>query len=233
MIRFGSTLTLLIGASLAVAASACSDTIEEPGNGSDGPSAGNGDSTGNVDNTFDHNTDEISIWDLIERQKVEGPPSFTSHMHSCSKVRFDNLANVLTGIGVDINNKTAFSAGALYKASASAQGVANYANRIRENISLTTSGSSSMFDVFAAAAPEVEAKLHTLPRCQVNGAAIAPLFDATTNKCNLDAITCLIGAPATDAHKALCDKAVSEGSTPDIGKGIAVAALLAAAYTCE
>ncbi|HET9620031.1 MAG TPA: hypothetical protein VFP84_01600 [Kofleriaceae bacterium] len=233
MIRFGSTLTLLIGASLAVAATACSDTIEEPGNGSDDNSAANGASTGNVDNTFDHNTDEISVWDLIERQKVEGPPSFTSHVHSCSKVRYANLANVLSNVGVDINSNTQFSAGALYQAAASAEGVANYANRIRENIGITTSGASAMFDVFAAAAPEVEAKLHTLARCQQNGVAIAPLFDPTTNACNIDAITCLIGVPATPAHVSLCNSAVSKGSTPDIGKGIAVAALLAAAYTCE
>src|ERR1700754_1044063 len=111
MMRNGYTLTLLIGASLAVTASACTDTIEEPGTGSNTAAAGA--ATGNVDNTFDHNTDEISVWDLIERQEVEGPPSFTSHMHSCPKVRYANLANVLTNIGVDISSKTQFSAGAL------------------------------------------------------------------------------------------------------------------------
>lgn len=233
MNRLGTTLTLLIGASLAVAASACSDTIEEPGNGSDDQNTSTGGATtGNVDNTFDHDTDEISLWDIIERQKVEGPPTFTAHMHSCAKVRYANLANVLTNVGVNVASTTAFSAGALYKAAASAEGTANYANRIRENISITTSGASAMFDIFAAAAPEIEANLSKLPRCQQAGTAVPPLFDAS-NQCNIDAITCLIGVPATANHVALCNKAVTEGSTPDIGKGIAVAALLAAAYTCE
>lgn len=233
MIRLGSTLTLLIGASLAVAASACTNTIDEPGPGSDQNTSTAGATTGSVDNTFDHDTEELSIWDLINRQKVEGPPSFTSHMHSCPKVRYANLANVLTSVGVNIKSTTQFSAGALYQAAASAEGTANYANRIRENISVTTSGASAMFDIFAAAAPEVEAKLQTLPRCQQAGVAIPPLFDPTTNQCNIDAITCLIGVPATQSHVALCNKAVTDASSTDIGKGIAVAALLAAAYTCE
>jgi hypothetical protein len=232
MIRLGSTLTLLIGASLAVAASACSNTIQDPSGGDDQNTSAGGATTGTVDNTFDHDTEEISVWDLIERQKVEGPPSFTSHMHSCAKVRYTNLANVLTAIGVNVTNKTQFSAGALYTAAASAEGTANYANRIRENISVTTSGASAMFDIFAAAAPEIEANLSKLPRCQQAGTPVPALFDAN-NQCNIDAITCLIGVPATAAHVALCNKAVTEGSTPDIGKGIAVAALLAAAYTCE
>lgn len=233
MTRLGTTLTLLIGASLAVAASACSDTIQEPGGGSGSDTAAGGATTGSVDNTFDHDTDEISLWDIIQRQEVEGPPSFTSHMHSCPKVRYANLANVLTNIGVNVTNKTQFSSGALYQAAASAEGTANYANRIRENISVTTSGASAMFDIFAAAAPEVEKNLQTLPRCQQAGTAVPPLFDPTSNQCNIDAITCLIGVPATQAHVALCNQAVTQGSTPDIGKGIAIAALLAAAYTCE
>jgi hypothetical protein len=235
MIRLGTTLTLLIGASLAVAASACSDTIQEPGGGSDSGSdtSTGGATTGNVNDTFDHDTEEISLWDIIERQKVEGPPSFTSHMHSCPKVRYANLANVLTNVGVNVASTTQFSSGALYQAAASAEGTANYANRIRENISVTTSGASAMFDIFAAAAPEIEKNLQTLPRCQQAGTAVPPLFDPTTNQCNIDAITCLIGVPATAAHVALCNKAVTQGSTTDIGKGIAVAALLAAAYTCE
>jgi hypothetical protein len=230
MTRYGTTLALLIGASLGV--TACSDSIQEP-TGDDDPTTGVGNTTGSNGNTFDHDNDGISVWDLINRLTQEGPPSFTAHMHGCSKVRYANFSAVLTSVGVDVTNMTALSAGALYKASSVAQGTANYANRIRENIAITTSGASSMFDVFAAAAPEVIAKLQTLPRCQIAGVAIPPLFDPTTNACNIDAITCLIGVPATQAHVDICNKAVMTGSTPDIGKGTAVAALMAAAYTCE
>jgi hypothetical protein len=226
MTRFGYTLTLLVGASLGVAA--CSDSIEQPTDNT--PPAGT--TTGGDGNTFDHNNDTISVWDLINRLSQEGPPSFTSHMHSCSKVRYATLANVLTGLGVNVANTTALSAGALYKASASAYGQANYANRVRENVAITTSGASSEFDIFAAAADEVTAALPTLARCQVGGVAGPALFDGNS-KCNIDAITCLIGTPATQGHVDVCNQSVTGASDPTIGKRIAVAALLAAAYTCE
>ncbi|HEY0193792.1 MAG TPA: hypothetical protein VGC42_21900 [Kofleriaceae bacterium] len=234
MIRFGTTLTILFGASLRLAG--CSDSIETGGNdtGSDGPG---GDTTatgttGGSGNTFDHEDDSISVWDLINRLSVEGPPSFTSHMHSCSKVRYATLGNVLTSLGVNTADTTAFSSGALYKAAATSMGVANYTARIRESITLSTSGMSAAFDIYAAGAKTITDALTTATRCQVAGAAGPALFDAS-NKCNIDAITCLIGQPATQGHVDICNLSVTKASTPDIGKQIAVAALLAAAYTCE
>lgn len=223
MTRIGTTLSLLIGASLAIAG--CSDSIEEPA-----PSTDTGGTTGGVDTTFDHDNDAISVWDLIERLRIEGPATFTSHVHSCSKVRYANLGTLLTDLGVNVNNTTALSAGALYKSSATAMGTASYANRVRENISLTTSGMSAMFDIFVAAAPEVISALqnNTVARCP----AVGPLFDAA-NACNAEAITCLIGQPATPGHVDICNKSVTNASDVTTGQRIAVAALLAAAYTCE
>ena len=72
----------------------------------------------------------------------------------------------------------------------------------------------------------------TAERCKVAGVAGPALFDAA-NKCNIDAISCLLGQPATQAHVELCELTITKASTPDIGKNIAVAALLAAANTCE
>jgi hypothetical protein len=43
----------------------------------------------------------------------------------------------------------------------------------------------------------------------------------------------LIGTPAQAAHLDFCNITVSSASDPATGKRIAVAALLAAAYTCE
>jgi hypothetical protein len=236
MIRF-TTLSLLVGASLVVG---CSSNISEPGPGSgDDTGSGSGDdasgapsTTGSIDNTFDHENDGISVFDLIQRLTTQGPPEFTSHVHSCTKVRYANLANILASVGVDTTSTTQFSAGALYKSSATAEGVANYANRVRENVSLTTSGASAMFDTFAAAAPEVLAKLSTLPRCQKAGVAVPALIDAN-GTCNIDAISCLIGINATQQWVDTCNQAAKSGSTPTIGQQTAVAALLAAAYTCE
>lgn len=224
MTRFGYTLSLLVGASLGVAA--CSDSIEPT---DDLPPANN--TSGGEDTTFDHENDSISVWDLLDRITQEGPPSFTSHVHSCSKLRYTTLGNVLTSVGVNINNNANLSAGQLYRSGASAMGAPNYANRIRENIAVTTSGASRQFDIFAAAATEIMTALPNLERCKIGG--VGPtLFDAN-NKCNPDAITCLIGTPATTAHVDICNLSVTNASDPNIGKRLAVAALMAAAYTCE
>ena len=232
MNRFRTTLTILLGASLGLAA--CSDSIETPsGDDQPGGDTTSGGTTGSNGNTFDHENDGISVWDLINRLSVEGPPSFTSHVHSCSKVRYATLGNVLTSLGVaNLADTTKFSAGQLYTASATSMGIANYTARVRETIGVTASASSSTFDILAAAAPAITAALPTSARCQVGGVAGPALFDAN-NQCNIDAITCLIGQPATQGHVDICNLSVTKASTPDIGKTIAVAALLAAAFTCE
>lgn len=226
MTRSGYTLTILVGASLGVAA--CTDSIEDSQTTT--PPAGT--TTGSDGNTFDHNNDEISVWDLIDRLAKEGPPKFTSHVHSCAKVRYATLGNVLTSLGVNLASTTAASAAVLYTGATSAYGSSNYTNRIRENIAITTSGASAEFDIFAAAADEVIAALPTLTRCQVGGAPGPALFDANNN-CNIDAISCMIGTPAQAGHVDVCNKSVTNASDPTIGKRLAVAALLAAAYTCE
>ena len=224
MTRFGYTLTILLGASLGVAA--CSDSIEEPSNDKPDP----GSTTGGDDNTFDHDNDGPTVWELIDRLTKEGPPSFTSHMHSCSKVRYTTLGQVLTSVGVNIANTTALSAGDLYRTGASALGVASYSNRIRENIGITTSGASREFDIFAAAADEITAAVPNLARCQVGG--VGPqLFSGAT--CTADGITCLIGTPAQPSHVQLCNLTITGASDQTVGKRLAVAALMAAAYTCE
>jgi len=228
MTRFGYTLTILLGASLGVAG--CTDPIEgtDPPDTLPPPSNTTGGGDGN---TFDHDNDTISVWDLIERLTKEGPPSFTSQMHSCSKVRYSTLGKVLTSLGVNLGNATNPSAGQLYTSGAAAMGAPNYSARIRENLAVTTSGASREFDIFAAGADEITAALPTLARCQVGG--VGPvLFDAN-NLCHAEGISCLIGAPAGQGHVELCNLTITRASNPTIGKRLAVATMLAAAYTCE
>jgi hypothetical protein len=230
MTRVGYALTILFGASLV----ACSGSIDGDDIQDDQPPPGS--TSGSVDNTFDHDNDSVSVWTLIDRLQKEGPPSFTSHMHACAKVRYATLGNVLAGLGVDIDaaNPQARSAAALYKAAINSIGSPNYANRIRENIGVTTSSASAEFDIFAAAADEIAAALPNLDRCKVKG--IGPtMFDdtSTPSKCNAAAITCLIGTPARPEHVDICNKSIMNATTPVIGKQLAVATLLAAAYTCE
>jgi hypothetical protein len=225
MKTIGYTLAILASS---VLASACTedgiDTTNQPPAGS---------TSGGEDTTFDHdNGDYISPWELLDRLQKEGPPRYTSRVHSCAKVRYRTLGQVLREVGmVSVNAATppALSAGDLYKTGFNALGGPNYANRIRENIGITTSGASREFDIFAAGAQEVIDAFtnNTIARCPG-----AKLFDAS-NTCQPEGITCLIGVPATSQHLNYCNLTVTSASDVTIGKRLAVADMLAAAYTCE
>lgn len=226
MTNKGQNLTILV-ASLGLLATACGGLDETTTDGTPTP----GTTTGGEDNTFDHDNSGFNPFDLIDRLAKEGPPRFTARVHSCPKVRYKTFGNVLTSLGVNTADVTALSAGQLYTSGFGAMGGPNYANRIRENLNITTSSASRMFDIFAAAADTIITNIPTLQRCQVNGVG-AQIFDAS-NACRLDGIECLIGVPAQPAHVDFCNITVSSASDVATGKRIAVAAMLAAAYTCE
>jgi hypothetical protein len=216
---------MLFGASLLAA---CTGNVDgTPGD--DAPPPGN--TTGSDDTTFDHDNNQISVWDLIDRLTKEGPPSFSSQMHGCSKVRYATLGNVLKSVGVNTANTAALSAGLLYTQGGASLGVANYAARVRENLAISISGASREFDIFAAGANEIIAAVPGLARCQVNG--VAPVLFDGSNQCHLEGLSCIMGMQATPAHVELCNLTITRASTPDIGKRMAVAAIMAAAYTCE
>src|SRR3954469_1903609 len=199
MTRFGYTLTILFGASLGVAA--CTDNLDT-GNQNDQPPPGS--TSGSDENTFDHDNSGISVWDLIDRLTKEGPPSFSSQMHGCTKPTYATLKNILVSVGVQFPaTPAATSAAALYTSGAAAMGAPNYGARVRENMAVTTSGASREFDIFAAAAPEVIANIGTLARCKDAAGTPAVLFDATTGECQASGITCILGVPATPDHIAL------------------------------
>jgi len=216
-------LTILV-ASLGLAACAAEDTTTADNT----PPPGS--TSGDEGTTFDHDNSGFNPFDLIDRLAKEGPPKFTARVHSCPKVRYRTFGNVLTSLGVDTADVTPLSAGKLYSDGVNAMGAPNYANRIRENLNITTSAASREFDVFAAAAQTIIDKIPTLARCQVNGVG-AQMFDG--NSCRADGITCLIGVPATAAHLDFCNITITSASDVVTGKRIAVAAILAAAYTCE
>lgn len=226
MKRIGYTLAILASA---VLASACTDDLT-PESGNTPPP---GSTSGGQTDTFDHDNSGISPWDLLDRLTQEGPPRYTAHVHSCPKVRYKTLGAVLTSLGVDPANTTSLSAGDLYTNGFTALGGPNYANRIRENIGITTSGASREFDIFAAAADEVIAAFGNPSSTLMTRCPGAVLFDPTTNACNPSGITCLIGTPATSRHLDYCNLTVTSASDPTVGKRLAVAAMLAAAYTCE
>jgi hypothetical protein len=185
-----------------------------------------GSAVGGTDNTFDHPDLGVNPFDLIARLQAEGPPRYTSHVHSCMKVHYATLGNIMTSVGINNADATMLSAGELWTDGFNALGGSNYANRIRENIQITTSGASREFDVFAAGAPEVITNISTLARCNN-----VQLFNGNTAL--PDGITCLIGVPATATHVALVNETIANATDPATGQRIAVAAMLAAAYTCE
>ena len=221
MTRFGY-ITAILAAS--VLAPACTDNLK-----SDPNAPPPGSTTGSENNTFDHSNDQISPWDLLQRIEIEGPPEFTAHMHSCPKVRYHTLGTVLAGFGVNITNTTALSAGDLYATGFNALSGPNYPNRIREGLALTTSGASKEFDIFAAAAPEIMAAFTGNKIAACPGAV---MFNSD-GTCNATGVQCLIGTVPQTEHLDYCNLTVKGASTTAIGQQMAVAALLAAAYTCE
>lgn len=221
MTRTTQFLTILVGASLGLAA--CSDEID-PGTPTD-EELPPGSTTGGEGNTFDHDNDNASVWQLIDQLANEGPLRVTTHLHSCSKLPLDSLGNVLRSVGIDTAATGELTAGKLFNEAAASYGGPAYASRVRENASITTSGASRLFDIFAAGAQEVIDKMPGLARC-----GGAQLFNG--NACVADGITCLIGTPATPAHVELCTQTITRATDPTLGKRLAIAAMLAAAYTC-
>ena len=187
--------------------------------------------SGGQDNTFDHPDIEPDIWGLLERMQEEGPPKYTSRVHSCPKVRVRTIENLLRSRGVDVASQVPDSAGLIYSSSSQALGAPNYAARTRENLALTTASASKLFDIFAQAAPEIIANMPNLAACQVGGVG-ATMFNEL-GQCTAAGISCLTGVPATAAHIELCNQTVAKASDPEKGKLMAVALLAAAAHTCE
>src|SRR5262245_54049153 len=123
-------LTTILVASLGFGAAACSGELEDTEDNT--PPAGS--TSGDEQSTYDHDNSGTSVWEILDRLAKEGPPRYTSRVHSCPKVRYATLGNVLSSLGVDVGNNNDLSAGQLYREGYNALGGANFANRIRENI---------------------------------------------------------------------------------------------------
>ncbi len=183
---------------------------------------------GGTDNTFNHDLDNPDPFAVLQRIQDEGPPEIATRLHSCQKMKYATLGNVLSDFGVDLGSTgNPPTAGQLYSGGGQAMGMANYGARVAETIELTAAGATKLFDIFTQAAQEIIAAMPNSSRCMgIN------MFDASGH-CTLAGVTCLQGAPATQEQVALCNQALSEGSSPQIGQSVAVATILAAAHTCE
>lgn len=192
---------------------------------------------GGEKNTFDHSSSlgEDAPKDaqaVLAQRKEEGPPEIRTRMHSCQKIQVATLRSMLESFGVNMDaTGNPPTAGQLLKSGTQALGAANYDARVGESIVWTAAGAAKYFDILVQAAPEIIANLPNVQQCQVNGAG-PQVFDAD-NKCVEDALTCLMGRPATAQHVAICNSIVQSASNIETGKNIAIATLLSAAHSCE
>jgi len=221
------------------------------GGGSTGTGTGTGDGTGGTTtpggslglggdltaggdgNTFNHDGDglgpETDPFAVLARTQQEGAPEISTKMHSCQKMHYTTVGNVLASFGVNMAATAATSAGALYKGGSQAMGAPNYGARVPESIELSTAGATKLFDIFVQAAPEIITAFPT----KALKAGVAVQLIGTDGKFTSDGIAFLQGSPATQAQLDLANNILGSASTPAIGQTLAVATLLAAAHTCE
>jgi hypothetical protein len=227
---------LLGAASLAAWAAGCSNGSQAPndpvGQNHQGPNAGSEASeyqhvAGAADPTVDPGS-------LAQAQPMDDPinaPVEEARYHACGKITYASLGSILATRGVNMASTTQNSAALLYKGGAAALGIANYGGRVPEAILASTSALAKEFDIFVAAAPEVDTNL-------TNGAACpgTTIVDAN-GQFTKDGISCIIGKLAQDAHVAVANQAVADavkgGATQAQAVQIAIAALMEAAHTCE
>lgn len=192
--------------------------------------------TGGVLNTFHHpqSIDGVRVADareVLARMEEEGPPAYRSRVHACRKMRYGTIGRMLAELGVDTASETDRSAGRMWREADQALGAPNYGARIPETTELTTASASRMFDILVQAAPEIIAAMPTQERCMI-GDVGAEIFDAD-GRCTEVGLTCMLGEPASAEHVELCTLIASRASTPETGRVVAVASMLAAAATCE
>lgn len=185
--------------------------------------------TGTIDGAVpdDNALGTVDPWDDLERINREGPPRYTSRVHSCSKMRYRTIGNVLASRGVDLGASGELTAGQIWRDGAAALGGPSYAGRIRETLELGLATTSKLFDIYVQAAPEIIANMATRTACPG-----ARLFD-DAGRCDWQGISCLLGVPATQTHLALCNTTIARAPDVASGQQLAVATLAAAAHTCE
>lgn len=196
--------------------------------------------SGNQDNTFDHFNDPGDPFAILQQHAEEGPPEIRGRLHSCDKLPYTTLGNLLRSRGVNIDNPPAQnpkSGGQIYKEGKDSLGVANYDARQAEASFHTTAGATKLFDIFVQSAPEVIANIQNMPACQMGGVG-KPMFDATTGECVYESLSCILGRPAKLEDVKLCNTMLQHAQPGnqadlDLKRRITVAAFLSAAFTCE
>ena len=198
---------------------------------------------GGEGNTFDHMSGlgadgARDPFEVLKERQEEGPPEMRTRMHSCQKLQITALQNLLEGFGVNLDaTADPPTAGQLFKDGRGSLGAANYDSRIGESIVWSAAGAAKLFDIFVQAAPEIIANIQNMDACKYNGQS-KPMFDAMTGKCSYEALSCIMGRPASPDDLTVCNLLVEQAAPGDqadlnIKRNIAVAVFLSAAHTCE
>ncbi|AKU94474.1 hypothetical protein AKJ09_01138 [Labilithrix luteola] len=225
----------LIGVA-ALALSACdgtSDTLTDGRDGVDGQNSGSGSTAGGEDTTFNHSNNPGGADPQATEQPAEpaqikmvGSPEVTSRLHGCGKLSVASIANLITSRGLTGGQPQGTqSAQQIFNASGAALGAANYNGRVPEAPFASTSAMAKLFDIFAMGSYAAVGNNYNAPACpntKILGA---------DGKFTKDGLTCLLGKPARDEHVAIANDAIAQNGTD--GAKIAIAALLAAAHTCQ
>ena len=196
-----------------------------------------GETSGGAENTRNHSNDPAGVPNGVPFQPADpaqiramGSPELTARLHACGKMTVTSLADLLESRGLTGGGERpngAVSGRDIFDRSdsAAALGGPNYGSRLPEAPFASTAATSKMFDIFTMAAYDAITIDWTAPAClgvKVLGA---------DGKFTKDGIACLIGKPATDAHVAIANDAITK--SPADGAKIAIAALLSAAHTCQ
>lgn len=212
----------------------------------DQPPGGTNTTSQDPNNTFDHFNDPGASgskdpFEILKERAEEGPPEVRTRLHSCTKVAYAALGEFLASRGVNLNatasGNAPKTAGQLYKQGADALGVAKFDAREGETFFHTTASATKLYDIFVQAAPEIIANIQNMDACKYNGQG-KPMFDATTGKCNYEALTCIMGRPATPDDLTVCNLLVEQATPGDQAdlttkRNIAVAVFLSTSHTCE
>jgi len=222
----------------AVALAGCngtSDTLTNGGGAGGGNQNPNDTASNEPGNTFDHNNDPAGTSadqpapPTAAAIQAVGAPEVTSRVHSCGKLTYTSLGNILNSrglTGMGAGRPTGAPTGlSIYQGAGAALGVPNYAGRVPEAPFASTSALSKEYDIFTMSSYDAADPKWTATDCpnvKILGA---------DGKFTKDGLTCLMGKPATDEHVALANDAITKNSTD--GAKIAIAALLSAAHTCQ
>lgn len=182
------------------------------------------------DDIFNKKSDSIT-------DGLQVPPFIGEKLHSCGKVRFNTIVNILYARGIDIASTVPSSAGDLLVKTQPSSGVASFSARLPEAIRNTKSSLIGLHDVLIAAAEEwvpMDDQDGTFP-ARATACTGAKLFN--NNTCDKEGFACLMGATPTQRQLELCNSMInntSEGaSDPLARRRLAAAAMFGTVVMCD